>query len=84
VIVPRLEISNLTFSYPNFNNKQESHVILKNISISIPNGGYSIGIVGPSGNFHTFKYFITDELHFFRLWEIYSLAGFIGYRVCDG
>lgn len=40
-----LEIRNMIYSYP------KSHkIILNNINLSIPRNGYSLGIVGPSGN----------------------------------
>jgi ABC-type multidrug transport system fused ATPase/permease subunit len=63
---PILEVRNLHFGYPPNVYLQErsakerklsdasispKKVILKNISFSIPSGGYSIGIVGPSGRF---------------------------------
>ena len=61
---PILEVRDLHFAYPATVSLQERNsggrklsdappvarkVILKNISFSIPSGGYSIGIVGPSG-----------------------------------
>ena len=57
---PRLEIKNLIFSYPstgfqNNPNSDENRPILNNVSFSIPPGGYSLGIVGPSGE--------TDSRH---------------------
>jgi ABC-type transport system involved in Fe-S cluster assembly fused permease/ATPase subunit len=50
-----LEIKNLNFYYPGVSllrgnlTQLREKAILKNISISIPSGGYAIGIVGPSG-----------------------------------
>ena len=63
-VPPILEVRDLHFGYPPNVYLQErsakarklpdesttpKKVILKNISFSIPSGGYSIGIVGPSG-----------------------------------
>lgn len=50
----RMEMKNLIFSYPSvglnkLNNIGEFKPILNNISFTIPPGGYSLGIVGPSG-----------------------------------
>jgi hypothetical protein len=50
----RMEIKNLFFTYPsvgsiNSNIEGVNRPILNNISFSIPPGGYSLGIVGPSG-----------------------------------
>ena len=49
----RLEIKNLIFSYTSQgsinSNSFDFKPILNNISFSIPPGGYSLGIVGPSG-----------------------------------
>lgn len=51
----RMEMKNLIFSYPSvgtnkLNNMGEIKPILNNISFTIPPGGYSLGIVGPSGD----------------------------------
>ena len=54
---PRLEIKDLIFSYPSVTSiNGENRPILNNISFSIPAGGHSLGIVGPSGmsRFQTF------------------------------
>jgi ABC-type multidrug transport system fused ATPase/permease subunit len=50
----RMDIKNLFFTYPsvgvvNSNIEGVNKPILNNISFSIPPGGYSLGIVGPSG-----------------------------------
>ena len=47
---PILEIRNLTFMYNSNINSNEEQAILKNISLTIPSGGMSVGIVGPSGS----------------------------------
>ena len=51
----RMEMKNLIFSYPSvsankLNNMGDIKPILNNISFIIPPGGYSLGIVGPSGD----------------------------------
>lgn len=51
----RMEMKNLIFSYPSvsankLNNLRDIKPILNNISFIIPPGGYSLGIVGPSGD----------------------------------
>lgn len=50
----RMEMKNLFFSYPSTSSASSitdaaNRPILNNISFSIPPGGYSLGIVGPSG-----------------------------------
>lgn len=50
----RMDIKNLFFKYPSAgsvgtNTDGDNRPILNNISFSIPPGGYSLGIVGPSG-----------------------------------
>ena len=60
----RLELKNLVFSYSSpgtiNSNSVDIRPILNNISFSIPPGGYSLGIVGPSGkkNFFLFFYIV--------------------------
>ena len=51
---PRMEMKNLFFSYPSVSSVADAanRPILNNISFTIPPGGYSLGIVGPSGR-HT-------------------------------
>lgn len=51
---PRMEMKNLFFSYPSSSSVSSiadtaNRPILNNISFTIPPGGYSLGIVGPSG-----------------------------------
>ena len=46
---PILEIKNMTFGYSS-NDRNTSTNILKDISLTIPSGGKSVGIVGPSGS----------------------------------
>ena len=51
---PRMEMKNLIFSYPSTSSVSSiadtaNRPILNNISFTIPPGGYSLGIVGPSG-----------------------------------
>jgi ABC-type multidrug transport system fused ATPase/permease subunit len=52
---PRMDIKNLFFTYPSVGIVDADidgvgRPILNNISFSIPPGGYSLGIVGPSGD----------------------------------
>ena len=57
----RLELKNLVFSYSSpgtiNSNSVDIRPILNNISFSIPPGGYSLGIVGPSGKKRFFSFF---------------------------
>jgi ABC-type multidrug transport system fused ATPase/permease subunit len=46
---PILEIKNVTFAYSS-NDRNSSTYILKDISLTVPSGGMSVGIVGPSGS----------------------------------
>jgi ABC-type multidrug transport system fused ATPase/permease subunit len=45
---PRVALSNLYYAYPSTSNSTK--YVLKNVSMEIPAGGYSIGVVGPSGS----------------------------------
>ena len=48
----KLSLDNLFFAYPTIGSDSSSYkhsYTLKNVSFSMPFGGYSIGIVGPSG-----------------------------------
>ena len=61
---PRLEIKDLIFSYPSVTSiNGENRPILNNISFSIPAGGHSLGIVGPSG-MSRFQIFNLTKLSF--------------------
>ena len=47
-----VEIRNLTFSYPsvsNATNIKNKKMLLRDVSLSIPSGGYAVGLCGPSG-----------------------------------
>jgi len=50
---PCLEIRNLSFSYPSkssISKNPNQKLLLRNISLTIPSGGYSVGLCGPSGS----------------------------------
>jgi ABC-type glutathione transport system ATPase component len=52
--VPCLQVKNLSFSYPvkannSLKKSNNKKLLLRNISLSIPSGGYSVGLCGPSG-----------------------------------
>jgi hypothetical protein len=79
----RMDIKNLFFTYPsvgvvNSNIEGVNRPILNNISFSIPPGGYSLGIVGPSGGcngrIHTDTFFCS---HLLSLLQLFLLLSFI-------
>ena len=73
----RLELKNLVFSYSSpgtiNSNSVDIRPILNNISFSIPPGGYSLGIVGPSGKKRFFLFFLycTKNYNFNVLHEFF-------------